>query len=178
MAEPTPLNLLRMAAVLFTAISTGAGLAHLLTLPHKMALSAGDYFSVQRAYDGWESLDVVMLAALVFTTGLAVTQKQRPGSGWSYAAAGCMFAGLVVFFGCVFPANSLTGNWTVVTGDWAALRSRWEIGHAVNAVSFFLALVCLVCGVIRSMQRDANPAIERALPKSANRRAQQPHPHR
>lgn len=148
------LNHLRMTAVLTTALAAASALAHLFALPNKMALSANDYFTAQRAYDGWALLGLVIIAALISTLWLARALKQLPGRRWASAAFAYLAAGLGIFFVWIFPANQQTHNWTIQPANWAVLRTRWELGHAVDAVLFFLALASVVWAAIRSGQAD------------------------
>ncbi len=146
-------DVLRLLAVLLTAIATSAGLAHLFAMPNKMKLSGHDYFIAQRAYDGWALFGIVMVAAITAVVGVAASLRDQPGRNWAWWSAGLMAAGLVVFFMWIFPANRQTENWTVQPDNWTALRTQWEMGHAVNAILYFAALGCIVWAVVR-----ANPA--------------------
>jgi hypothetical protein len=152
---PTPYSqmfrdTLRLCAVLLTAISTAAGLAHLFAMPNKMKLSGPDYFITQRAYDGWALLGIVMVAAIAATVWVAAAMRGQPERKWAFISAGLMAAGMVVFFGRVFPANRATENWTVRPDNWEVLRRQWEAGHAFNATLYFVALVFIVLAVIRA----------------------------
>lgn len=71
------MNLLRFAALLFTALALGPALAHLLELPNKIGLSREDYLTVQRIYSGWALLGVVVFGALLSTLALAIAVRDR-----------------------------------------------------------------------------------------------------
>lgn len=143
-------DLLRLCAVMLTAISTAAGLAHLFAMPNKMKLSGPDYFIAQRAYDGWALLGIAMVGSVGLTVWVAATLKGQPERNWAFTSAGLMVAGLIVWFARVFPPNRITENWTVRPESWELLRSQWERGHAFNAVLQLAALALLVMAMIRA----------------------------
>ena len=63
---------------MLTAIALGAGLAHLFELTNKIGLSAQDYLTVQRNYDNWWI--VRLLVPLAFLAVLALSIALR-GTG-------------------------------------------------------------------------------------------------
>ena len=60
---------------------------------------------------------------------------------------------LLVFFSWTYPANQATDNWTVVTPNWQALRTQWELSHAASAVLTFIALCCATLSLAVSRPR-------------------------
>ncbi|HJS88173.1 MAG TPA: hypothetical protein VJ779_22200, partial [Acetobacteraceae bacterium] len=53
--------------------------------------------------------------------------------------------GLIEWALVVAPMNARLNGWTAATlpPDWIAVRNRWEAGHAVQAMLFFLAFLLL-----------------------------------
>jgi len=136
-------------AIMLTAIALGAGLAHLFELPNKIGLGAQDYLTVQRNYDNWWI--VGMVVPLAFVAVLALTIALR-GTGAPFALALIalvLLAGeLAVFWGATAPVNRATENWTMLPGNWQSLRAQWEYSHAARAVLYVLALGALVMSVL------------------------------
>lgn len=139
----------RFLAILLSAIAMAAGLSHLFSLANKMALSGTDYFVAQRAYDGWALLGIVQVAAIAAVVWFAASLDPRMGRTPAWLSAGLMVAGLVVFFGWIFPANRATSNWTVQPENWEALRRQWELGHAINAIAYLVAFSVVVWTALR-----------------------------
>jgi hypothetical protein len=71
-------------AIMLTAIALGAGLAHLFELPNKIGLDAQDYLTVQRNYDNWWIVGLVV--PLAFVSVLALTIALR-GTGAPFILA-------------------------------------------------------------------------------------------
>jgi hypothetical protein len=65
-------------AIMLTAIAMGAALAHLFELPNKIDIGAADYLTVQRNYDNWWIVGLIVPLAVVSV--LAVTVALR-GTG-------------------------------------------------------------------------------------------------
>ena len=144
------LNLLQFLALMLSAFAMSTGLAHLLAMANKLALSGPDYLVAQRAYDGWAVLGVLLVATIVADLLLATRLPRGGGREWALLACGALTLGLITFFGWVFPANRQTENWTVQPADWVALRAQWETGHAVSAVLEVIALACVTWAVIQA----------------------------
>jgi hypothetical protein len=143
------LKTLYFLAIMLTAIALGAGLAHFFELPNKIGLDAQDYLTVQRNYDDWWIVGLIVPLALLVVLALTVALR---GTGAPFllalAALGLLIAELVAFWGFTAPANSATQNWTVLPANWEALRVQWEYSHAVRAVLYLLALGALVMSVL------------------------------
>lgn len=134
-------TILPLIAILLTALALVPVGAHLLELPHKMAMERYGYFVVQSIYAGWSLLGAVLIAAILANAAAAVALRDEPlAMRFAAAAAGLLLATLAIFFLWVYPANQATGNWTVMADNWQTLRRQWEYGHAANAVLTFLAL--------------------------------------
>lgn len=137
------MQMLQAAAVILTALALVPGGAHLFELPNKMALPEQQYLVVQSIYRGWALFGAVIFAAIGANLVAALMLWRRRGPWWSSLAAGLFLAVmLVVFFSWTYPANQATQNWTVTAENWQALRTQWELSHAVSAVLTFTALCC------------------------------------
>lgn len=128
-------------AIVLTAVALIPSAAHLFALPNKFSLTEDDYFVVQSLYRGWAFFGIVLISALAANVMLSILLR---GQGLSYYLAGAaallMGMTLAIFLTQIYPANTLTNNWTVVPDNWIELRFQWEFGHAVNAAITFLAL--------------------------------------
>ena len=145
------MRLLRISALVLTALALVPGGAHLFELPGKMRLGQADYFVVQSIYAGWALFAIPILLAILANGALWALQRRsdRGAARWSLAAAGLIVASLVLFFLRVHPANRATANWTVQPADWEALRAAWEYGHAVNSLLIFAAFVAAAIATVR-----------------------------
>jgi amino acid permease len=136
-------------ALMLTAIALGAGLAHLFELPNKIDLGATDYLTVQRNYDNWWIVGLVV--PLAFLSVLALIVGLR-GTGAPFVLALIallLLAGeLAVFWGFTAPVNRATENWTMLPANWEDLRAQWEYSHAARAILYVLALGALVMSVL------------------------------
>ena len=138
------LTILRLLAVLFTAVSMAAGFAHLLELPNKISLEREEYLTVQQLYRGWALLGFVVVGALVTTGIVAVMVRSRStGVYLTLGASLCIALSLAIFFLFTYPANQQTQNWTTLPENWEMLRRQWEYSHAVAAILYFVALSAL-----------------------------------
>jgi uncharacterized membrane protein len=143
------LKIWQFIAMLCTAITTAAGLAHLFELPRKVALDREQYVLVQQLYRGWAWLGVAVLGALV--SNLIVTVRRprgAPGRHWSLVATVSIALSLAIFFLFTYPANRQTVNWTVLPDNWETLRRQWEYSHAVAAGFDLLALCALTLSLL------------------------------
>jgi Domain of unknown function (DUF1772) len=140
---------LRLIALLFTALSLGAALAHALELVNKMKLSRQEYLIAQKLYRGWEWLGVVEAVALFSTLGLAITVRHEPAAFWPAAVSVlCIAATLGVFLVATSPANRETKKWSEAPDNWMEVRKRWEYSHAIRASLFGVALIALILSVL------------------------------
>jgi phosphoglycerol transferase MdoB-like AlkP superfamily enzyme len=143
------LKTLQLFATLCVAITMAGGWAHLLELPHKMALSREEYLTVQQIYRGWSLLGIAVVGALVSTAALAVLQRGQGAAFYgALAATLCIALSLGIFFAITYPTNQVTENWTALPETWEELRRRWEYSHAASAILYLVALVSLMCSII------------------------------
>lgn len=125
--------------------------AHLLALPNKIGMNAGDYLVAQQAYRGWALTGVLVFAGIIATAVYAWRTRGTGALGHAVQLAlACLVASQVVFWTLVFPGNQQTQNWTTLPADWETLRARWEYGHALGAVLDLVALGALLASLLRS----------------------------
>ena len=145
------LRILTLALMALILMPSGA---HLFELPGKIGLDREPYFAVQGIYAGWALFAVPIFAAIGCNTALFALERRRDRAAarWALTSAGLIVLSLVVFFTWVFPGNQATQNWTAQPENWDALRTRWEYGHATNAVIIFLAFLATCMATVRRGQ--------------------------
>lgn len=144
-------------ALLFTALALGPALAHLLSLPNKIAMGATEYFIAQVAYQGWNRLALVLLIQLAGILVTLLLSRHEPRVFWPTAGAlVCLVAAQMIFWLYTYPANAATGNWTVVTDNWPALRQQWEYSHAVGAAFQISAMAALIWAALARARRSTS----------------------
>ena len=119
--------------------------AHVLEMPHKLAMDRAAYFSAQQMYLGWALFGLLIVLKIILDAVLAFVWRRTSrlaacGALISAALIGC---GLIVFFVWVQPANIATSNWATQPSDWVVLRQNWEYGHLAIAVLTALSF----CGI-------------------------------
>ena len=135
-------QLLAIVAAALYLVPTGA---HLFELPRKMALSSGEYMTVQQIYAGWELFGIAIAIALLATlANTLLVRADRPAFAWSLAAFLALAATQGVFWAFTYPINVATQFWTVSPEPFETARQRWEYSHAASAVLTFVALVTIV----------------------------------
>jgi hypothetical protein len=153
------LQVVRFLSLLFAILALCPGMAHVLELPNKIRLSAGDYLRVQQIYRGWALVGIFVVAALASTLVLAIMVRAKPVErGFVIVALLSIAVTQVIFWGFTFPVNKRTGNWTTLPADWLALRSQWEYSHAANATLNLIAVVALILAVLSASSASAGGA--------------------
>lgn len=136
-------------AMLATALALGAALAHALELPNKIHLPAEEYFIVQKAYRGWSMLGWLLLVQWVSIVAVAYISRGEARVFWPVVLAGVfLVCAQAVFWAYTYPANVATNQWTVIPGNWQALRTQWEYSHAAGAGFQVLAMCALIIGAL------------------------------
>ncbi|MEO8183932.1 MAG: DUF1772 domain-containing protein [Deltaproteobacteria bacterium] len=147
MISSTALQGIEFASILFTTLTMGPAMAHVLELPNKLGLSRQAYLTVQQIYRGWQFLGVAVVAALISTV-LLVLRVDGAAHTAALVAMLSIVATQIVFWTLTFPVNRQTRNWTAVPEDWVQLRNRWEYSHALSAVFNFVAVVSVTLAVL------------------------------
>ena len=138
----TLVQLLAIVAAALYLVPTGA---HLFELPRKMALSPGEYMTVQQIYAGWELFGIAIAIALLATlANTLLVRADRRAFAWSLAAFLALAATQGVFWAFTYPINAATQFWTVSPEPFETARQQWEYSHAASAVLTFVALVTIV----------------------------------
>jgi hypothetical protein len=156
---------LQVVTLLFVAIAMALTLAHALELPGKMRLSKDEYLTVQPIYypgftvgGAAEPLSLLLLIALMLATPQGLPLWLTAGAFATLAAAHAIYwllthpvnnfwlkdVELKGLGGTFFAVGSGRGG---TTGDWTALRNRWEFSHVVRAVLALTSLVLLTAAI-------------------------------
>ena len=103
----------------------------LAELPNKIEISAAHYLIVQRNYDNWAVLGLIVPAAFLSAAALTIALR---GTGAPFTLALIalllLMGELIAFWGFIFPVNQATQNWTMLPDNWRTLRAQWEYAHA------------------------------------------------
>lgn len=159
-----PWRFVHAAAVLAIGLIAGTALAHVLEMPHKLAMTGAQWLPIQQTiYDGWGPklfwLDVVAIAALA-----ALIVRFPAVRTFAFAALGLLLlADVVVFVIWIAPTNNALDAWTQTTpmADWQTLRANWEWGHAARAA--ILSAATLAASLASPSARPDAPATGKAL---------------
>lgn len=161
------LDLLKVLAVISTAIAMAPSLAHALELPGKRRLGRETYLAVQPIYypgftwaGAAEPIAIIAVAAVLTTTPLATT------AFWLTAAAlVAAIATHALYWTLTAPVNKFwlqdsqlstsaqrffgaAADGRLEDCTWTTLRDRWERSHVYRAATAMLALVLMVTAVV------------------------------
>ena len=123
-------------AVLAIGLTAGTALAHVLEMPHKLAMTGAEWLPIQQTiYNGWgpklfwlNVLAIVALASIIVRFPLARVA--------AFSSLGMLLiADVVLFVIWIAPTNNALDAWTLPAPmpDWQTLRANWEWGHAARA---------------------------------------------
>lgn len=141
-------GILRIITVVSVAIYLVPEGAHFFEMFNKMKMSASDYMTIQRVYDGWALFGLGIVIAVGCTLAHAIATWSIPVARYLSLAALALLVGTqIIFWSAIYPMNALTGNWTRMPADFDAARRQWEYAHAASAALTLLALV-LVLGAV------------------------------
>lgn len=147
------LLLVRVAAVVFAALSLGASFTHVLELPAKLDLSGERYLAVQGIYRYFGAVAVVLeLGSLVLMTCAIVLGWQRSSARPMLVLAVVVFAASLATWGLVVsPVNTVFASWARgLPMHWTGARDRWEWGHVAVFGLKLVAFVLLITALLRS----------------------------
>ena len=140
------LDFASIAFVVFVLVPSGA---HLLEMPNKLALAPDDYMVVQRSYDGWWYVGLVIPPALFLLAAQVVLRwRDRVAIGAALASFGCLVAAHAIFWMFTFPANQATLNLTAKPSDFERVRGQWEWSHGAGALLNLAAFAALLWAVV------------------------------
>lgn len=143
------LKTLYFLALILTALAMSAAMAHFFELPNKIDISGEHYLIVQRNYDNWHVIGLVVPAAFLSVVALTIGLR-RAGAPFNLALIALLLlvAELAVFWMLTAPVNRATASWTMLPDNWEQLRSQWEYSHAARALLYLLALGALIMSVL------------------------------
>ena len=143
---------------IMVALTLGLAFAHVLEFFGKLQLPARDWLVVQHhLYVAFGAVGgpIEVLAIVLTWAGWILLRRTGPAP-WTLAAAVAVTIGLIDWALVVSPMNGVLNGWTPasVPGEWTAVRNRWEVGHAVQAVLFAVGFVCLELDAYRRRSMD------------------------
>ena len=142
------------AGLLLAAWATGLELAHVLEWAPKASYPGTLYVRLQESLYVWfgNISSVIWMLAILASLTLAILSRHDRLTRVPLAAAVALeVTALILFFAVVYPVNlrfPVHGAGTVPAG-WAALRDRWELGHAIGFALFTTAFILLVTSALR-----------------------------
>ena len=150
-------RLAHAVAVVCLGLIAGTALAHILEMPHKMAMDREMWFSVQSLiYNGWGiKIQWLAIAAMLGLSVSMVLHRRRVP--WSLLAIALLLVSdVVVFLIWVNPTNLAVD--AAVLGqpltDWKELRAQWEWGHFTRTWVMALATLCAAMSMPASSRGD------------------------
>ena len=162
------------AGLLLAAWAMGLELAHVLEWAPKASYPGTLYVRLQESLYAWFGIiaSVIWVLAILASLALAVLSRHDRLTRVPLAAAAALeVTALIVFFAVVYPVNlrfPVHGPGTVPAG-WAALRDRWELGHAAGFALFTAAFVLLLTSALRPGDPPASRQRTAGTPASASR---------
>lgn len=145
----------RLLAVLLAALSLGMSFAHVLEMPPRLRW-APELWMATTNFGGlyWlfgrvgGVIDVGAIAtAFILTYAL---RRERRAFRFALSGALLLTAGLGLWAALVAPANAVMAGWVPATlpANFAAVRDRWEGGHATVAIAKLAGFASLVLGLL------------------------------
>ncbi|MEV0204577.1 anthrone oxygenase family protein [Streptomyces sp. NPDC050788] len=149
MTNPVPVKILRYTALLGSGMLAGVALTVLFLELALRDLNGPEYVRVRQAEYAPFTWFIGVLLVPTFVAVLLLTLRARsertaelPLLAWAF---GLILVALVVSLVVNGPINVEQTDWSVTSppGDWASVRDRWQIAHAVRTVALVLAFGCL-----------------------------------
>lgn len=144
----------RFIIIMLAVLSLSVGIGHLMELPARLAwdqylwvgsTAQGGFFRLSG------SLGVILqVLTVIGLTVFAISARRNKGSGLVFIVSAALFAlGLLAWFLLVYPANVELASWVngPVPATWTETRSRWEWGHALNAILQLAGFMALISSV-------------------------------
>lgn len=150
----------RLAALIFVALTLVPAGAHLASLPNKIARAPDAYMVMQQTYRGWALFGIVIYGALLTTALTAIVVRRQRGPFWLAIGAFLLIAATqFIFWLFTYPANAATNNWTAMPDNFDGWRQQWEYSHAINAILTFAAFVLLALSVLETRRDEVAPRV-------------------
>lgn len=146
----------RGAGLWFTGVFTGFLVAVLVLELSLRGFDGHVYTQVRHVeLDALDRLAVVTLLPALITTGLLVALAFRQGGRtpwWTLTALTLLVGILALTLVINMPINTDQLDWSVQAppADWAAVRDRWQIAHAVRTGAAVLAFGALIADATRT----------------------------
>jgi hypothetical protein len=159
-AEPrTLVKTWRLITIMFTALSMGMALCHLLEMPAKMTYDGTLWLTLlQTLYGAFGTIGALIEVGAVVTAVVLtfLVRHRRPAFGWTFVGALCLVAAHLAWWIWVAPVNATMAPLTpeTLTADWMRLRDQWEYTHAARAVLQIIALAALVFSILLEIPAD------------------------
>ena len=148
----------RLLALLFAALATGALMVNWVGLARAMARmsSAAAYTEFHQAtnwtFDPY--MPIVVFGAIAGGVALAVSSGIHSASGWLAICGAIGYAaGIVITLLTNLPTNKAIAGWSIQSppDNWKAIRAGWIRWHIVRTLLSVPALVCyLLAGLLGS----------------------------
>jgi hypothetical protein len=150
----------RLITIMFTALSMGMALCHLLEMPAKMTYEGALWLTLLHTlYGAFGTIGAFIEVGAVVTAVLLafLVRQRRSAFGWTLLGALCLVAAHVAWWVWVAPVNATMAPLTPETlpADWMGLRDQWEYTHAARAVLQIIALGALVFSILVEIPTDA-----------------------
>ena len=145
----------RLLAVLLAALSLGMSFAHVLEMPPRLRwtrelwMATTNFGGLYWLFGRVGGVIEVGAIAAAFVLAHAMRRERR---AFRFALSGALLlaAGLGLWAVLVAPANAVMAGWVPerLPPDFAAVRGRWEGGHAAVAVAKLAGFASLVLGLL------------------------------
>lgn len=159
-------QLLQIVATTLVAVAMTTAVAHALEFPGKLRLSKEEYLAVQPIYyPGFTIAGVSEVLGLLALLLLAFLSRGMSEFPYVLVALVAMAIMVAIYWLITHPVNSfwlksteLSGAGSTFfstassakSGDWTAMRDRWEYSHVARAIASFLAFLVLTIAWIVS----------------------------
>jgi hypothetical protein len=152
----------RLGTIMFTALSMGVALCHLLEMPAKITFDGAVWLTLlQTLYPpafGTVGAFFEVGAVVTAVVPAFLVRRHRPAFVWTLLGAVCLVATHAAFWVWVAPVNATMAPLTPETlpANWMRLRDQWEYTHAARAILQIIALGALVFSILVEIPTDAS----------------------
>jgi uncharacterized membrane protein len=149
MTNPVPVRIVRYTALLGSGMLAGVALTVLFLELALRDLNGPEYVRVRQAeyapFTWFIGVLIVPTFVAVVLLALRARRERGPELPLLASALGLILVALVVTLAVNGPINVEQTDWSAHAppGDWARVRDRWQIAHAVRTVALVLAFGCL-----------------------------------
>jgi hypothetical protein len=164
LADAQPRTRISLAVARFTSL-TFAGvfagfLVTVLVLELSMRTADGSVYTEVRHIEliGLDVFATVLLIPAVVATGIVAAARFSVGGAARWLPMVALLLMALVFvltFAVNLPINADQRGWVTPPSDWANVRDRWQLAHAVRTVAAVLAFGCLGLGETRAARNTS-----------------------